>query len=314
VNPVVDRLGDKKIPANLRDLLDQILEENPLHLRFIQSALGNITGNEMSNLAQYLEFCAYRGLKIDYLAECYLTIVEDTLSEQRYFMLHNEYRHKTFSDVAGAVYFDDEYMHRYMYGLALTSFLWPNHLAMARFFQQTLPLEKAGKYLEIGPGHGYFLMMAMKNSAFDEFLGVDISEASIKQTREISEYFLPDLNSRLELREMDFLAADQLDNEQFAAIIMGEVLEHVEQPEKFLRRIYDLARSDTHIYITTCINAPAVDHIYLWRNTVELEEMILGCGLGIKKSLYLPYEGKSLKDSVTERLAVNVAYILEKSL
>ena len=78
---------------------------------------------------------------------------------------------------------------------------------------------------------------------------------------------------------------------------MGEVLEHVEQPEVFLRRIAELAKDDGYIFITTCINAPAVDHIYLWRTTDELEDMITASGLSIVEPLRLPYEGKSLEES-----------------
>jgi len=309
---ITDRINDKILPENVLELLDQILRENPMHRRFIYSALDNITQEELMHLGGYLEFCVSDSLSIVYLAQCYLTIVEDTLREQIYFMKNKKYRHNSFADVAKDVYFDEEYMHRYMYGLVLTSFLWPNHVAMARYFKETLPKHKSGKYLEIGPGHGYYLMSAMQNSLFDDFLGVDISEASIKQTRAIVEHFCPELRNCFQLKQTDFLAADYLEAESFDAVVMGEVLEHVERPEDFLLRICELAKHDAYIYITTCINAPAVDHIYLWRNTVELEAMIRDSGFDIKTSLYLPYEGKSLDESINEGLAVNVACVLEK--
>jgi 2-polyprenyl-3-methyl-5-hydroxy-6-metoxy-1,4-benzoquinol methylase len=91
---------------------------------------------------------------------------------------------------------------------------------------------------------------------------------------------------------------------------MGEVLEHVEQPELFLRRIAELAADDAFIFITTCINAPAVDHIYLWRTTDELEDMIRDSGLSIVEPLRLPYEGKTLEESRDQQLPINVAYVL----
>jgi len=94
---------------------------------------------------------------------------------------------------------------------------------------------------------------------------------------------------------------------------LGEVLEHVEQPEVFLRRIAELAKDDAYIFITTCINAPAVDHIYLWRTTDELEEMITASGLTITEPLRLPYEGKTLEESREENLPINVAYVLAKT-
>jgi 2-polyprenyl-3-methyl-5-hydroxy-6-metoxy-1,4-benzoquinol methylase len=264
-------------------------------------------------LAAYLDFCTGKGLTVPYLAECYLTIVEDTLEEQIYFMKHKEYRHKTLQEVADKVYFDPVYMNRYMYGLAITGFLWPNHLSIVRFFKETLPGDKQGAYLEVGPGHGHFMMTAMEVGSFDEFLGVDISATSIEQTRSIIDHFAPKNAEKVRLELRDFLAVDDLPDGSFDAIVMGEVLEHVEEPEKFLQRIAQLAKPDAHIYITTCINAPAIDHIYLWRTIESLEEMIRDNGLRIERHHYLPYTGKSLAEAQQAELPINVAYVLARS-
>ncbi len=307
----VNETTKETLPANIRLLLDGILEEIPLHKRFIRGAIANIKPDELSQLDGYLGYCLQRGLDLEYLTRSYLTIVEDTINEQLYFIENREYRNKSFVEVADNVYFNDEYMHRYMYGLALTSFLWPNHLALARFFHETLPRSKEGHYLEVGPGHGYYLVTSMRESAFGKFLGIDISEASIEQTQGVVEYFCPQTSSNFELRLADFLDVEKLEEGDFDAIVMGEVLEHVEQPEAFLKRIAQLAKRDAYIFITTCINAPAIDHIYLWRNTDVLEEMIRDTGLRIKHSLYLPYEGKTLEQCVANDLAINVAYVLE---
>jgi cyclopropane fatty-acyl-phospholipid synthase-like methyltransferase len=175
-----------------------------------------------------------------------------------------------------------------------------------------LPRDKPGAYLEIGPGHGYYMMTAVLESAFDRFTGVDISEASIAQTRAIIDFFAPEASDQIELRHCDFLDATTLASASFDAIVMGEVLEHVEQPGAFLRRIAELARPDAFIYVTTCINAPAVDHIFLWRSTDELEALFKECGFAIREALRLPYEGRTLEQSVEQALSINVAYILEK--
>ena len=213
--------------------------------------------------------------------------------------------------MAESVYHDRDYMDRYMYGLAITNFLWPNHLAMARFLRETLPRDRSGRYLEIGPGHGFLLLSALEVGSFDEVLAVDLSAASVEQTRTIIDHFNPDAPARVEQR--DFLEAADLEPGSFDAIVMGEVLEHVEQPDVFLRRIAELAKDDAYIFVTTCINAPAVDHIFLWRTTDELEEMITDNGLTIVEPLRLPYEGKSLEESRELNLPINVAYVLAKA-
>lgn len=310
---VAGALASKNLPANVAMLLERVLEGSPLHKNFVRNALAHMTKLELAQLNGYLDYCLDCGKEIDFLAQCYLTILEDTIAEQRYFSEHRKYRHTTFSEVADSVYFNNEYMHRYMFGLALSSFLWPNHLEMARFFSETLPRNKRGRYLEVGPGHGYYLANAMRNSAFDQFLGVDISEASIKQTRDIVHYFNPQAEAALELRLADFLDAEQLKEHGFDAIVMGEVLEHVERPEAFLKRIVQLAKQDAYIFVTTCINAPAIDHIYLWRDLDDLEGLFSECGLLIKQALRLPHEGKTLAECISSGLAINVAYVLETS-
>lgn len=213
--------------------------------------------------------------------------------------------------MAESVYHDRDYMDRYMYGLAITNFLWPNHVEMARLLHRTLPRNRSGRYLEVGPGHGFLLLAAIEVGAFDEFLGVDLSAASVEQTRTIVEHFHPEAPAKVELR--DFLEAEDLEPGSFDAVVMGEVLEHVEQPEVFLRRIAELAKDDAYIFITTCINAPAVDHIYLWRTTDELEDMIVASGLTIVEPLRLPYEGKTLEESREQDLPINVAYVLART-
>lgn len=298
-------------PTSVDDLLANIADQYPVHRGFLDQSIAGATPEEIARLDGYIQFCLGKGLTLDYLAESYLTILGDTLEEQIYFRDHGRYRHSTFAEVADAVYHDRDYMDRYMYGLAITNFLWPNHVEMARLLHNTIPRDRGGRYLEVGPGHGFLLLDAIEVGNFDDFLGVDLSAASVEQTRTIVEHFHPGAPARVELR--DFLEAEDLEPDSFDAVVMGEVLEHVEQPEVFLRRIAELAKPDAYIFITTCINAPAVDHIYLWRTTEELEEMITRCGLRIVEPLRLPYEGKTLEESREQALPINVAYVLAKA-
>lgn len=295
-------------PSVVDRLVASILEQFPVHRGFLEQALAGATPDELDRLGRYLDFCMGKGLSLDYLAESYLTILGDTLDEQLYFRENGHYRHSTFSDVAESVYHNTDYMDRYMYGLAISTFLWPNHVEMSRFLRRTLPRGGAGRYLEVGPGHGFLLLSAVEAGAFDDYLAVDLSTASVEQTRTIVEHFHPDAPARVEQR--DFLTAHDLEPDSFDAVVMGEVLEHVEQPGVFLRRIAELAKPDAYVFVTTCINAPAVDHIYLWRTTDELEELITDSGLTIVEPLRLPYEGKSLEESRAEGLPINVAYVL----
>ena len=288
-----------------------ILNGNDRHEAFFDAAVERLSEDEIGRLGEYIGYCTSSGLDLAELAVCYETILEDTLKEQLYFVRHKKYRYTTFSEVAESVYHNPEYMRRYMHGLALTSFIWPNHVDMRRFFEKTLPKDRSGSYLEVGPGHGLYFMTAMRLASFDRFTGIDISPTSIEMSERIVRHFFANTSA-----PVDFLCRDFLDQEPprgpFGAIVMGEVLEHIERPEAFLKRIAEICDAETYVYVTTCVNAPAIDHIYLFRMPEEVEDMIRDAGLAIRESYKGAYFGKSFEESLSQELPINVAYVLAR--
>jgi 2-polyprenyl-3-methyl-5-hydroxy-6-metoxy-1,4-benzoquinol methylase len=298
--------------ALLDEFANGVIAENPVHANFLAASRAAMSEHTRGELVAYLQYCLGRGLTMAYMVDCYNTIVIDTQMEQLYFRKHNKYRCSSFKEVADRVYFDADYMKKYMYGLAITSFLWPNHTAMHDFFVRTFPIGARGTYLEIGPGHGYYFRQAGNIGNFDRMIGVDISAASIALTRDIVEHMGMTSRAKVNLIESDFLkvSGDALD---CSCIVMGEVLEHVEDPGQFLRAIARLSRRHTHVFITTCVNAPAIDHISLFRTPGEVEELIRRNGLELVDALRVPYAGKTLQECEAQRLAINVAYTLRKA-
>ena len=301
------------LPNKTMELLQLIFVSSPLQEKAILQSLGNATKTELDYLDNYLYYCEKNNLTMPYIAECYLLIIEDMMREQLYFLKNKKYRFSTFDEVADSVYFNDEYMNKYMYGLALTTFFWKNHVKIQRFFNDSLPKQMPGKYLEIGPGHGFSFMNAMRMANFDSYTGIDISNSSVQITKDLITHFVPDYEAKADLKVLDFFNCDSLAIGSFSAIVMGEVLEHVERPEAFLLRISELIKKNGFIFLTTCFNSPAIDHIFLWRNSAVLEALIGNSGLTIVESLYLPYQGMTLEQSFERNLSVNVAYILKKT-
>ncbi|MEN6350424.1 MAG: class I SAM-dependent methyltransferase [Syntrophomonas sp.] len=294
----------------LENLLTAIGQKNELQMGFLKNSVNLLSNEEIQDLNRYIVFLGSLGLDISYIADCYNLIVKDTLREQLYFRKHKRYRHSTFAAVSENVYFKKSYMDMYMYGLALTLFLWPNHLQLSRWYHEKLPHKDRGKYLEVGPGHGYFFMSAMRKSNYSSFKGVDISPASVEMTEAVLSSRLFGDFSKYEIVNADFLTLDE--EEKYDAIVMGEVLEHVEEPFLFLEKIARIAEDDAFIYITTAINSPAIDHIFHFDSPQAVRKIVENAGLMIKDELLIPYQGLSLQESQEQYLPVNIALVLGK--
>jgi len=293
------------------DLTSLVIAENPFHSSFLKRSLASMREDTRAELADYLTYCLSIGLSLDYLAESYNSFIKNTLIEQMFFVENKRYRWSRFRDLAQSVYFDDAYMRKYMYGLALTSFLWPNHVVLHDFFIRTFPKGQKGAYLEIGPGHGYYFMQSARLGDFERMLGVDVSASSVALTRDIIRHFGIEKKCPVEVIETDFLAFHE-GNQEYSCIVMGEVLEHVEDPCRFLSTVAHLSGPSTHIFVTTCMNAPEIDHIFLFRTGKDVEEIIEASGLKVVESCYVPYTGKTLEECEKNALAVNVGYVLRK--
>ncbi len=294
---------------SIKSLIKQIVAVNKLQSNFLEDAHSRLSDSDKDDLSRYLIFCESKGVGLAFLAEAYNTIVLDTLREQIYFQRHKKYRYSTFKEVAESVYFNDEYMTRYMYGLALTAFFWAQHKAIKHYFEAVVPKSSKGKYLEIGPGHGYFMAKAMSTTAYDNFLGVDISPASIELSGHVLDSGIWGGVKGYELVHADFL--DQGFTGKYDSIVMGEVLEHVEAPVKFLDKIKQLAHEDSFIFITTCINSPAVDHIALFRNVDDIKAVIMDAGLKIVDYNLVPYDKLDVEESLVRELPMNIAFVLK---
>lgn len=293
----------------LEALVAEIIQNNKLQSRFIARSLEELNKEELFMLNTYLYYVLENGMSIPYLAECYNLIVKDTLREQIYFQKNRKYRFTSFEDVSSSVYFNDRYMRMYMHGLALTYFFWPNHRNINRWFIKNLPRDKSGYYLEIGPGHGFSFMMAMKYGLFNYYTGIDISPTSAELSKSILAHQQFENSNNYTIITADFLSINN--SEKYDAIIMGEVLEHVEKPELFLTKIHTLANKNAFIFITTAINSPAIDHIYHFKSVDSVVNMVNQCGFKIKDQLILPYSNMSIEDSLSKEMPINIALIIE---
>ena len=186
-----------------------------------------------------------------------------------YFARIGEYRLKTFEEANREVYANADLMTRYMNGLLVSDALWLNHASAMDRFRQDLSSRRrspAAVDLEIGPGHGMLLHLALRFGAFGSCTAWDVSETSVAHVRGI--LAMLGQSDRVDLRLTDLYSDGALaaNRGRFDTVVLSEVLEHLERPLLALQIIRELLTPDGTVWINVPANGPAPDHLFLLRS------------------------------------------------
>ncbi len=272
----------------------------------------NITEEERQDFENVLKFyTAKQGYSLEFLVDAYSFINQMVVEESYFFERNRRYRYSSFEEVNSWVYQNDDYMKKYMLGLCISDYIWIQHLEILRWFEKMLKSqsgEQKNNYLEIGPGHGQFFMKALQYGGFRDYLAVDLSPTSVDQCKKYMAYCGID-EAKYRILQKDFFDFSQ--EQKFDYIVMGEVLEHVEKPFEMLKKIRSLLSDEGRAFITTVINAPAVDHIYLFHSQEEVLAMAKEAGFEIEDHICITAGGIPMEKAVKRRYAVNIAMVLK---
>lgn len=296
-------------------LVKDVCAESPMHKKRLDSFLLSRdekfweSAEDFSN--RYMKYLKARNLPVSYAVKAYLRMCNDFVVEQFKFMKTGEYSCKSSYDAIQKVYNNEEVMRSYMHGLLLSQFLWKNHYLMYRFLTDELDgRSEVRKVLEVGAGHGLFLSEALKRFPEAMFQVVDISPVSIEITREILKFFAGD-GTKVNFTQADIREYDTA--ETFDLIMMGEVLEHVENPRSILESIREFLTPSGGLFITTCVNCPAIDHIYNFDSVEAIGDMILETGYVIMKEIHLMVDEDAPKEKSKEMKAgINYAAFVSR--
>lgn len=293
-------------------LITKIAEKSPTQEKNVQKYVQAMHENEREKLIRRIHYFLEMGHTYETMAEGYLKFCEYFSEERFYFLENGTYRYSTFEE-ASVLYNDEEYMNNYMIGLAFAIYFWGIQRDGMRFFRKKCQedVHKGGRYLEVGPGHGEYLVTAIENMGLDHYLAVDISKTAAELTQRFVEFALkeqPELLGRVDVKCMDFF--DFTAEEKFDAIVISEVLEHVENPKDFLVQVRNLSKNDTFIYLSTAINSPYPDHLHLFHNKEEIYEMFGQTGLKVVDEVVSTIDGISMEKAIRKKYDIMVGFIL----
>jgi SAM-dependent methyltransferase len=211
----------------------------------------------------------------EYLATLYLNYTKSIKVEEMFFAKERRYRASNFPDVYGRVYGRDDYMLEYVIGLGMTQIFWPNHWAIVRFFlDHFLPrVGHAKTGAEVGCGHGLFQAELLRGAPDLRTTLLDISPTSLDVTvRMIAASGLDP--ARTTARQCDVQQEIPLDESSLDVLLLGEIIEHLDQGDRVMESVRKKLRTDGLCFFTTAANAPAEDHILLFRSVGEIRQFL----------------------------------------
>lgn len=287
----------------LNEILQNIKMKDPFHYKKVNNNVIFLTQafpEDFINL-QELVYNYFRAINIstETLTTDYLKMISDMRTEGKFFYKNSVYRCKNQLEAFENVYSKKEVMSYYMNALLISQILWKHHFNTFMFFKNELstiiPPKEDLKILDVGPGHGFFSFLVKKefpNYAVIDI--VDISETSLSMTKKILGFD----GDKISYYHKDVF--DYTDNVKYDFIVLGEVIEHLDDPKSILKKLSNLLAKDGILWITTPTNSPALDHVYLFKTKEDVIELLEECGLKICKVF------SSFAEDVDEETAIKI--------
>jgi SAM-dependent methyltransferase len=274
---ILDELG-KQMPFLLRatKMAKPSLESRMPVLTGIGDRLASVFGDQIGWLENTVK--GYVMLSVEFLK------LQRDLERTGRYLLSNE-REALQIAYNNADVFGDYYLP----GLLLSEALWPNHYLLNQGFEhQFLPcLPNHASVLEVGVGSGYHLRELIQFDASVEYTGLDISEYAIEFAKN---YAFDGVEDNLTVKFVKGNASEELpfDSESFDGLIMGEILEHIDDPAGLLERARAVLKPNGVAFITTVVFAANIDHVYMFETVNEIRDLLRGSNWEISGEWTLP--------------------------
>ncbi len=286
-----------------------VLSRWPEHRAYLTKSLGRRSPAELATS----ELAAAAVMKLaaanaDDVADDYRWLCGMLREEELNFARTDAYRYSTFEETNTHVYSNAVLMARYMHGLLFSHVLWFGFAASLHYFLQRLEarLPKGARVLEVGPGHGLLLYLALTELGAGEVHGWDVSQVSLDQTAEAMT--LLSATAQLRIQDMNRVEPGA---EGFDLVILSHLLEHLEDPVTALKSMRGAIAKGGKLLVNIPTNAPNPDHLVLLRHPDEALKMMREGGFNVVEHAVFTTEGASLTSALRKNAATIVSIIAE---
>ena len=205
----------------------------------------------------------------------YAEFCNDSLRNQSFYEKHGRYKASSYAECVENYYSNADHMNRcYLPGMWLSHYLWPQHYNMLHGFKNGV-LRRVGRpatFFEVGVGCGMYSKVTLEQMPWVKGAGFDISAHSLAFTQKMADLF--GHGARYRTVQMNIRDA----REQCDLLICQEVLEHLENPDEFCTWLARMVKPGAFAYITAALNAAHSDHIFHYRDPLQLEQMLRNAG------------------------------------
>jgi len=229
----------------------------------------------------------------------YAEFVNDSLRNQSFFEKHGHYKASSYAECVDAYYHNADHMKRcYLPGMYLSHLLWPQHYNMLCGFRDGL-LRRLGDpklFFEVGVGCGMYSKALLDHFSNVRGIGFDISSYALEFTKNLVTLF--GHGDRYSIEQRDIRRGY---HELCDFLVCQEVLEHLENPGEFCSWLFNMIKPGGKAYITAALNAAHSDHIFLFREPLQLEEMLRAAGfqpLSLQEEFAAGYKPRHITPSL----------------
>lgn len=290
-------------------IVDAVLAAWPQHATALDRAMPTEARQRELTEQVSAAILALVGTQLDRHVAGYRWMCAMVLDEELDFRRTGSYRYSSFAEVERRVYSDPSVMVGYMDGLLLSQVLWANHLDMLAFYVDAyLPaVGSSAAHLEVGPGHGLLLWLASRTLR-GTLAGWDVSGTSLERTATA----LRTLGSPpIDLALRNLFDPDD-DGQRFDSVVISEVLEHLEQPDRALAALHRRMRPGALLYANAPVNSPAVDHIWLFRSPEEVVDLVASSGFAVESTRFAPATGLTEARARKMRFSISCAVVARR--
>lgn len=298
---------------SISEIITVMKAQWPEHAAFIDKRFAE--GNEylFANASERVATMIQRLTGDDLPRFCsdYRWMCGNMFQEEVFFRKNKHYRLSSQKEAFETIYNNPEYMSRYISGLLMSQLFWSNQTAVIDYFDGVFlrKIKQGARYLEIGPGHGLFLSLADQSKKLSHIEAWDISQSSLASTRHALNAL--GASAEIELKAADVTAPHSTET-RYDAVVISEVLEHLDQPDAALKSLFAVMENEGLIFINIPVNSPAPDHIHLWRTPKSFIEFVGECGLDVLENRMFPATGYTLEQARKREITINVCVIARK--